>query len=144
MGGHITDKYSNGSLNNEVRNLATLDLVGLRAAWASHWGRPPKFRSLSLLRAIIAWRLQGEAYGGLDADTRRRLKAKSLPRHCVLPIGAVVSREYCGVRHDVEIVADGVIYKGQAYRSLSSVAREITGVRWNGPRFFGLRQEAGL
>jgi hypothetical protein len=138
----LDDKYSNDLLNDEVRNLDALDLAGLRDAWASHWGRPPRFRSPSFLRAIIAWRLQAAAYGGLDTDIRRRLKATSLPRNCVLPVGAVVSREYRGVRHDVEIVSDGVIYEGRPYRSLSSVAREITGVHWNGPRFFGLRRGA--
>ncbi len=139
----IARKYSDVSLNAEVRNLVTLQLDGLRTIWASRWGRAPRLRSSGLLRAIIAWRLQAEAYGGLDVETRRRLKAKSVPRNGVLPIGSRVSREYRGVRHDVEIVAHGVVYDGHAYRSLSAVAREITGVRWNGPRFFGLRGEAG-
>ncbi len=95
-----------------------------------------------LLRSIIAWRLQADAYGDLDADTRRRLQGKSMPRRGVLPPGARVSREYCGVRHDVEIGSGCVLYDGREYRSLSAVARTITGVRWNGPRFFGLRREA--
>ena len=137
-------KYSNAPLNDEVRNLAAQGLDGLRAVWTSHWGPAPRMRSPGLLRGFIAWRLLAETYGGLDVETRRQLRAKSVPRNGVLPVGARVSREYRGVRHDVEVVANGVLYEGRRFRSLSAVAREITGVHWNGPRFFGLREEAGI
>lgn len=60
----------------------------------------------------------------------------------VLTPGVRITREYRGRRCDVEVLADGFLYEGQAYDSLSEIAREITGVRWNGPRFFGLRKEA--
>ena len=142
MGDRRTIKYSDSRLNEQVRVLEKLDLDALRAEWASRWGRPPRLRSIVLLRSIIAWRLRVDAYGDLDADTRRRLQGKSMPRGGVLPVGARVSREYRGVRHDVEIGSGCVLYEGREYRSLSAVARTITGVRWNGPRFFGLRREA--
>lgn len=135
-------KYQNSVVNDEVRGLEALGLEGLRAVWSAHWRRPPRLRSVVLLRALIAWRLQAEAYGDLDAETRRRLKSKAIPRGGVLPVGARLTREYRGVRHDVEIGHNNVLYRGRAFGSLSAVAREITGVRWNGPRFFGLRREA--
>jgi hypothetical protein len=56
---------------------------------------------VALLRALVGWRLQAEAYGDLDDDTLRRIKAKSLPRHPVLPVGTRLSREYRGIRYDV-------------------------------------------
>jgi hypothetical protein len=142
MDDQIWKIYSDCYLNDEVRGLQNLDLEALRSEWSSHWGSPPRLRSVGLLRELIAWRLQAEAYGGLDADLWRRLHAKSIPRGCVLPVGSRLSREYQGVRHDLEIRSGCVVYQGRKYRSLSAVARDITGVRWNGPRFFGLRGEA--
>jgi hypothetical protein len=124
-----------------VRKLAALDLEALRGVWREHFGPPPKLRSHDHLRRLLAWRMQAEALGGMDQDLRRALMSRSLnlapPK---LHVGTRVSREWRGVRYEVEIGEDGVLFQGSCYRSLSQVAREITGVRWNGPRFFGLRQ----
>src|SRR5579875_210058 len=129
------------SLATEVRALAELNLEALRAAWSERIGSPPPpLRSPDHLRRLLAWRLQSEALGGLDPDTRRALavsgKAQAAP---ALPVGSQVMREWRGEEHAVEVRAEGLLYRGSLFRSLSEIARTITGVRWNGPRFFGLR-----
>ena len=129
------------AITEEVRALARLDLEGLRAEWRTRYGPPPKLRSPALLRRMLAWRIQVAALGGLDADTRRRLRQSS-PLKPAAPAptpGTNIRREWRGVIHDVSVVTDGFVYDGHQFNSLSEIARVITGVRWNGPRFFGLR-----
>ena len=133
-----------GAVEIEVERLTSLGLVELREAWPRRFGPPPKIRAADLLRRMLAWKLQEEAYGGLDAETRKLLAtpAKVL-RGPALGVGARLVREWRGERHEVEIVADeAVLYRGKRYASLSEAARAITGSRWNGPRFFGLRGSA--
>ena len=128
-----------------VRQLETLSLQELRVRWGDLYGLPcPRLRSSELLRRLLAWRLQAEAEGGLDRETRRILlgKAKAKAPGPVLTPGVRLSREWRGRVCDVEVVGHGFLYEGKPYASLSEVAREITGVRWNGPRFFGLRKDA--
>lgn len=122
-----------------LTRLETTPLAALRAEWRTRWGPPPALRSPRLLRYLIAWRVQAAAYGDLTSDDRRRLKSASLPRLQTLSQGSRVAREYLGVIHEVVAERDGFRYRERQYRSLSAIAREITGVRWNGPRFFGLR-----
>jgi hypothetical protein len=128
-------------IHDEVRALAELDLDGLRAEWRRRFGPPPRLRSPDLLRHMLAWRIQVAAFGGLDAETRRRLRQgpASSPLSPAPTPGTRITREWQGTSHAVEVAADGFVYNGQRFRSLSQVARTITGARWNGPRFFGLR-----
>ena len=129
------------AITEEVRALGRLDLQGLRAEWRTRYGSPPTLRSPALLRRMLAWRIQVAAFGGLDADTRRRLRQSS-PLKLATPgptPGTNIRREWKGVIHDVSVVPDGFVYDGYQFKSLSEIARAITGVRWNGPRFFGLR-----
>lgn len=129
-------------LVQEVRALAALDLESLRAEWRRRWGPPPKLRSPELLRRFLAWRIQVAALGGLDAETRRRLRgATAVPAGGRLERGARITREWQGRRIEVEVVEAGYAYNGATYRSLSKIARQVTGTNWNGPRFFGLRNE---
>ena len=121
----------------EVRALARLDLNGLRQAWRDRYGQPPSLRSTDLLQRSLAWRIQAEAFGGLDRRTIEALSSKRSDP--TLPPGTRLAREWKGVRHEVEVTPDGVRYADRDYASLSEVARAITGSRWNGPRFFGLR-----
>ena len=126
-----------------VRALTELNLEALREAWRMRLGSPPPpLRYPDHLRRLLAWRLQAEALGGLEPETRRHLAlagaAVVAPQ---LPVGARVSREWRGAAHEVEVTPEGLLYRGKLHRSLSEVARAITGVRWNGPRFFGLRSE---
>lgn len=126
----------------DVEALERFDLAGLRAVWCDHYGAPPKLRSIELMRLSLAWRLQAEALGGLDHQTRRQLqrrgpvKAEGLG----LGIGAMLRREWRGRVVEVVVETDGFRWNDQSWPSLSAVATAITGTRWNGPRFFGLRQ----
>jgi hypothetical protein len=125
----------------EVRALEALDLEGVRAAWRARYGAPPKLRSVELLKRLLAWRIQAEVFGGLDAQTRRKLKSAGSGQERSLAPGMKVAREWKGVRHEATVLADSFDYQGRCYESLSAIAREITGSRWNGPRFFGLRSD---
>jgi len=98
--------------------------------------------------AAIAYKLQEQAFGTLKASTRRLLARiagdASARRPLTAPSrkpssGTVLLREWHGVTHRVTVLDDGVLFRGKHYRSLSHVAREITGSRWSGPLFFGLR-----
>jgi hypothetical protein len=125
----------------EVRALECLDLRGLREEWRKRYGEPPKMRSTELLARLLAWRIQADAFGGLDAATIRLLKSDTLPPpKPALTQGDRLWREWQGRRHDVDVLENGFRYAGADYRSLSEVARVITGTRWNGLRFFGLRE----
>lgn len=128
---------------DEVRALERLDLEGLRSAWRQHVGTPPALRSPDLLRHILAWKIQAAALGGLDAETRRLLRQSGGARGPGLNPGTVICREWKGARHEVRVTEAGFVYDGACFDSLSKIATQITGVKWNGPRFFGLRAEAG-
>jgi hypothetical protein len=127
-------------LEREVRALESMDLEALREEWRRRWEPPPRLRSEQLLRNLIAWRIQAEALGGLDPETRRLLRRPAACRRLVLKDGQRVIREWKGMRHEVEVIDGRYVHRGVTYNSLSQVARAITGVRWNGPRFFGLRE----
>lgn len=127
-------------ITREVRALATLDLASLRDEWRRRYGEPPKMRSIEMLSRLLAWRVQSDAFGGLDTKTVRLLQAGKTPLPSVeLEPGTILSRDWQGRQHPVEVTEDGFVYAGGTYRSLSEVARAITGTRWNGLRFFGLR-----
>ncbi len=100
---------------------------------------------------MLAYRLQAAALGDLSPAAKRKLAAiearrTSPPKKRTAPptrlgAGAILIREWRGVRHEVRVMGDGFIHQDQAYKSLSEVARAITGSRWNGPLFFGLRDK---
>ncbi len=128
-----------------------LTIFELRGEWRRLHRMPPPMRlSRDLLVRGITYKLQERAYGGLSTATARMLEqagADSLSRGSATPAppislrpGTRLVREWRGVTHMVLIHADGIEWRGQRYRSLSVVARKITGARWSGPRFFGLRQ----
>lgn len=122
-----------------VAQLIDMPLADLRAEWQSRYGPPPKHRAADLLRRVLAWRIQADAFGDLDAPTRRILsKEKNVLRPPAQP-GMRLAREWAGRRYEVVVIESGVVFEGQTFGSLSEVARHITGRRWNGPRFFGLR-----
>ena len=122
-----------------VAQLIDMPLANLRAEWQRRYGPPPKHRAADLLRRVLAWRIQAEAFGDLDAATRRILsKEQTVLRPAAQP-GMRLAREWAGRRYEVVVIESGVVFEGQTFGSLSEVARHITGRRWNGPRFFGLR-----
>lgn len=127
-------------ITNEVRALEALDLHCLRDEWRKRYGEPPKMRSRELLARLLAWRIQADAFGGLDAATIRLLKSDRRPPPPLAP-GTRLCRDWQGRRHEVDVLEQGFRYGGADYRSLSQIARTITGTRWNGLRFFGLREQ---
>jgi hypothetical protein len=124
----------------DVAALTTMSLKELRLEWERRYGAAPRHRSADLLRRVLAWRIQADVYGGFDAATRRMIE-KDGPVELAATAGMRLAREWAGKRHEVVVIESGVVYEGVTYGSLSAVARHITGMSWNGPRFFGLRQE---
>jgi Protein of unknown function (DUF2924) len=144
------------SLDNEIARLRGLDVDGLRARWRTVFRRraPPHVLRHLLFR-ILAYRLQADRLGELDADTRRlldrigsradetdRLVADLNRSRTELKPGTLLTREWDGDLQRVMVLADGFAWNGKTYPSLSKVAFAITGSRWNGPRFFGLRDKS--
>jgi hypothetical protein len=138
------------TLDDEIARLRGLDLAGLQARWRTMFGRrAPAHLPKHLLLRILAYRLQAEVHGDLDAASVRSLdrlartgsdKSVPLPQVSSVRPGTLLVREWNGVLHHVTTLDDGFAWNGTSYRSLSQVARAITGTRWNGPRFFGLRE----
>ena len=132
---------SGAAIEAEIEALTRLDLDGLREAWRTRYGTPPGLRSVELLRLMLAWRIQADALGGLDRDSRRQLVRKRAvaAEGLSLGVGARIRREWRGGVVEVEVEAKGFRHDGKLYPSLSAAATAIAGVKWNGPRFFGLR-----
>ena len=122
-----------------VAQLIDMPLANLRAEWQQRYGPSPKHRAADLLRRVLAWRIQAEAFGDLDAATRRILSKEQTVLRLAAQPGMRLAREWAGRRYEVVVIECGVVFEGQTFGSLSEVARHITGRRWNGPRFFGLR-----
>lgn len=135
---------SEGRLTAQVSRIATLDLEGLRQEWARRYGAPPPLRSVPILSLMLAWRIQADTLGGLGSDSRRAIarKGKLRAEGRELGIGARLTRQWQGRVHEVTVEEGGFRWEGKLYRSLSSAATAIAGSRWNGPRFFGLRDAA--
>jgi hypothetical protein len=134
----------------ELARLSELTIFELRGEWRRLHRMPPPMRlSRDLLIRGITYKLQERVYGGFSKSTARKLErasaavATSGSGKATPPLslkqGTRLVREWRGVTHTVLVHADGVEWRGQRYRSLSVVAREITGAHWSGPRFFGLR-----
>jgi Protein of unknown function (DUF2924) len=142
------------ALDTEIARLRGLDLEELQARWHTAFRRrAPSHLPRHLLFRILAYRLQADRLGELDADSRRLLDrigsgpsdetdwlAADLNRaRAELKPGTLLTREWDGRPQRVMALADGFSWNGKTYPSLSKVAFAITGSRWNGPRFFGLR-----
>jgi hypothetical protein len=135
--------------------LRTLPTAELKRQWRELFGTEPPPFNRPYLQSRLAYRIQELAYGGLKPEMRarlealgeqldggnvvlRRVRADSRP----LP-GTRLLREHAGVEHVVTVLADGFEWEGRPYRSLSAIARAITGTRWNGWTFFGLKSGRG-
>ena len=140
------------SIKSELARLADLKRAQLQDLWRHVYGSdPPQQISQQLLSQAVAHRLQLKALGGLTFSTRRAL-VKAAEENALKPAtvlaqqgidtGSVLVRVWHGETHQVTTLKEGVQYRGQRYGSLSEVAREITGTRWSGPRFFGLKGAA--
>ena len=139
----------------ELARLSALTIFELRGEWRRLYRTPPPMRlSRDLLTRGITYKLQERSLGGLSNSIickLQRLNTGSLygdPRKLAPPIslkvGTRLVREWRGVTHSVLVHADGFEWNGKRHRSLTIIAREITGAHWSGPRFFGLRKCAGV
>lgn len=146
--GHIGN-HDSGNTDARLRTLNTMSRVDLQAEWKRLYRiDPPTRMSRELLMLGVGWKIQERIKGGLRKATKRRLAdlAKALEndgdvshsRVVQLRPGTRLVREWGGQSHTVIVREDGFEWKGQLWRSLSAIAREITGARWSGPRFFGL------
>jgi hypothetical protein len=145
----MADAVDQAALTAEVRALDGLNIDGLRDEWRGRFrAPPPALRAPDLMRRFLADRIQTEALGRDEALEKRlaalvrgyqRGEKPRAPAPIFRP-GTMLEREHRGRMHRVEVLADGFRFEGRIYKSLSVIAREITGVRWNGPRFFGLRE----
>ena len=124
-----------------VDEIEALNLDGLRAFWRTRYGAPPPLRSEPIIRQLLAWRVQAQAVGGLDAETRKALARSGpvQPEGQHLGVGARLTRIWKGREITVVVEEKGFRWDDQLFPSLSAAATAIAGSRWNGPRFFGLR-----
>ncbi len=138
-----------------IAALKTTATPALKQQWRELFGTEPPAFNRPYLMSRLAYRIQELAYGGLRPETRARLEAlgEQLDGGNVVlrriradsrPLaGTRLLREYAGVEHAVTVLADGFEWEGRPYRSLSAIARAITGTRWKGWTFFGLRARGG-
>lgn len=135
---------SRTSVEERVAAISTMDLEALRSAWRERDGAPPLLRSVPIMRMLLAWRIQSEAWGALDHQTRRVLARKTATQRegQHLGIGARLTRNWRGRHVEVVVEENGFHWEDRVFPSLSAAATAIAGSRWNGPRFFGLRESA--
>ena len=137
----------------QLAALSRMDAAALRVEWQHLYRAPPPPKlGRDLLELAVAWALQERALGGLDAPARRQLAGladlvadgSALPqaRQVNLKPGARIVRRWGGQTHEVVVVDGGFLWQERVWRSLSVIAREMTGTRWSGPRFFGLDRTA--
>ncbi len=158
------------ALGKEIGELQELGFRDLRARYLAVFGEEARSKNLQFLRKKIAFRLQEQMEGGLSEAAQERiteLAPQEVPTGSVrrprrpaltpasltsgaggrdprLPkAGTVVSREYKGFLHEVQVLKAGFLYRGRSYQSLSAIAKEITGTPWNGFLFFGLKAKGG-
>jgi hypothetical protein len=137
-------------LKTEIERIQSLDIPALRKRWTALFGTSPSPRlgRVLMIRAI-AYRMQERAFGGLKPSTQRVLdrfseaggkKTQPCAPQQRAGAGTVLIRQWRGVQHRVTVLDSDVLYRGRRYKSLSEVARTITGTHWSGPLFFGLKK----
>ena len=135
--------------------LKTTPIADLKHQWRTLFGKEPPPFSKTYIQSRLAYRIQELAYGGVKPETVARLEALGEQldggnitlrriRHDAKPIaGTRLIRDWRGVQHTVTVLAEGYEWQGRPYNSLSAVARAITGTRWNGLVFFGIKNQRG-
>ncbi len=138
-------------IESEIAELENLTSKELHKRWRRFYqAEPPSGLSRDLLVRAIAYKIQERAHGGLSNPVKRQLRALAgqleagegdkFKPGIMLKVGARLVREWGGQTHTVIVREEDFDYDGKSYRSLSMIAREITGARWSGPRFFGIRR----
>lgn len=140
----------NTNVLEEISALKRMTGVELIEKWKNLIGGEPPSKNISFMISRLAHRIQVLAFGDIKPETKRRLaklrenEASGAPivhNSDRPPVGAVLVREYQGIEHKVKVLAEGFEYKGIKFKSLSAIARHITGTHWNGLVFFGLRRK---
>ena len=137
------------SIAAQLAQLPHLPMENLWALWDDFFEQRPNHHHRTYLESRLAYKLQERAFGGLSPSARRRLEKigetgivpnlSHREANRLLP-GTVLTREYDGVEHQVSVRSPGGFeYAGRRYKSLSAIARAITGTQWSGPAFFGLK-----
>jgi hypothetical protein len=131
----------------DIADLEGMGRPALGVLWAETFRRPvPKGMSQPFLRRFLAFELQARRHGGLSSALSRQIaqaaEPKARPTQPRLQPGARLLREWNGVTHVVEVTQDGFAWRGETWRSLTMITKEITGAHWSGPRFFGLSGKA--
>ena len=150
---HGLPKTEPEKLAQDLKELGTRSDDELKERWRNLYEKePPRKIHRSLLIPAIAYRIQENALGALKPSARRHLmrvagnapdgrRALGYPSLSLQP-GTVLVRDWGGVTHQVKMLEDGILFRSKRYKSLSEVARVITGSRWSGPLFFGLKSAA--
>ncbi len=135
------------SITSRLAALKTAGTPELKTMWKELFETEAPSFNRSYLESCLAYRIQELAFGGLSKETKKRLGDMAQGgKHAVKPtafsVGTMLKREWRGGVYKVTVLADGYEYEGKRYKSLSRIAREITGTNWNGHAFFGLRKRA--
>jgi hypothetical protein len=133
----------------QIAELNRMEMPQLKERWKALFDSEPPVQNRAHLVSRLAYRIQELAYGGLSEETRAQLRQIAEGHEQVSkrsnkngPVaGTRLMREWNGERHEVTVTRDGYEYRGRPYKSLSAIARMITGTRWNGPLFFGIRKQ---
>lgn len=142
------------SVAARIAELATLPMPELWTVWDRYFQDRPQYPNRTHVESRIAYKMQEEAFGGLAPETRKRLesigakhskiKLRAKPREFDFAPGTILLREWGEREHRVAVSATGLFeYEGQTFKSLTAVARHITGAHWSGPLFFGLTGKGG-
>jgi Protein of unknown function (DUF2924) len=131
----------NSKVGNLIALIDALDRTDCIDHWAEMFGRPPpKYLSTQFMKRVLIWETQNRAMGGVSAKTLRRLKkvASGNPVPAKAKPGSHLVREWNGRTYQVEVIDGGYVMDGNTWKSLSAIAKHITGAHWSGPRFFGV------
>ena len=137
------------SVAAQVAGLACLPMSELWTLWDRYFPRRPEYPNRTHVESRIAYKIQEEAFGGLASEIKKRLQAigakhskiklRDAPREYEFAPGTLLLREWAEREHRVTVTAEGQFeYEGRNFKSLTAVARHITGTHWSGPMFFGL------
>ena len=138
----------------QIADLSQMSMAELWPVWDRYFPRRPDYPNRTHVESRIAYKLQEEAFGGLAPETKQRLEAigakhskiklRAKPREFNFAPGTVILREWGEREHRVTVNAEGSFeYEGHTFKSLTAVARHITGAHWSGPLFFGLVRKGG-
>lgn len=129
---------------SELAAIAKMDTPALHTKWRELYQTDPPAVTKAILVARLSYRVQELFHGGMSREAKAKLERlikKDKPKRYQravnkAPVGTKLIRPYKGIDHEVLVTETGFEYQGRPYRSLSAIAREITGTRWNGPKFF--------